>query len=67
MSLGEYVSNIGWALDRLLAAILGWSGKCTVSAECGLSNCVVCKLVKLLLGIDHCVDAARDEGLIKKE
>lgn len=65
MSLGEYIDNVAQTADRFLAALLGWSGKYTVSAECGASRCWICRAVRATLGMKHCLEAARDEGRIK--
>lgn len=54
------------AADRWLARLLGWSGKYTVSAECGASRCSFCKFIRGLLGVRHCIEAALDEGRLKK-
>lgn len=64
----EYAKNILRAKDKLAAALLGWSGRYTVSAECGASDCRFCRSVCWLLNwIDkgHCEGAAKREGLTK--
>lgn len=58
------ISRITRAMDCLLAAMLGFDGRSTVSKECGKSNCVLCKLLcKALhytLEKEHCEkEAAR--------
>lgn len=65
MSPGEYIDNVLMTGDRFLAAILGWSGKYTVSAECSSSKCRICRAVRWLLGVKHCMDAAENEGRLK--
>jgi hypothetical protein len=60
-----YGRNVLLSMDRVMAAVLGWSGMYTVSAQCGKSSCLLCKVVCWLLNrIDpnHCKDAAADEG-----
>jgi len=62
----EYAKKLLKLLDKVMAALLGWSGEYTVSAECGKSNCFLCKwLCTLLNTIDpgHCEGAAKREGL----
>jgi hypothetical protein len=67
---GRYISNICHALDSLLAAVLGWSGRKTVSSECGNqivagNPCRFCRVLCAILGFrifgrwallefDHC-------------
>ena len=62
-----YAKKILKAKDRVFAALIGWSGDYTVSAECGSSkDCAFCKAVCWLLNwIDpgHCEGAAKREGL----
>ena len=67
MSPGEYIDNILLTFDRFIAAVLGWSGKYTVSAECSYSKCRLCRAVRSLLGHKHCMDAAVNEGRIKEK
>lgn len=62
----EYAKNILKAQDRTAAALLGWSGEYTISAECGRSDCRLCKLVCRLLDViqpGHCKGAAEREGV----
>jgi len=51
-------AHIFKAQDRLLAAMLGWDGKETVSRECGKSECrfckIICKLLHKFLEPNHC-------------
>lgn len=61
----RYLDNVLLSSDRFLAALLGWSGKYTVSAECGASRCSFCNAIRWLLGDKHCDDAALDEGRLK--
>lgn len=65
MSPGEYIDNVLMTGDRFLAALLGWSGKYTVSAECAAARCWFCCAIRAILGINHCAKAAQDEGLIE--
>ena len=61
----EYGKNLMSTMSRVMAAVLGWTGKFTTSAQCGKSNCLLCKVACWLLNrIDpnHCADAAADEG-----
>lgn len=61
----QYGRNVLLSMDRVMAAVMGWSGQYTVSAQCGKSECLLCKVVCWLLNrIDpnHCADAASNEG-----
>jgi len=61
----EYAKNILRAKDRAAAALLGYSGKYTISAECGRSECRLCKWVCGFLDLiqpGHCDGAALKEG-----
>ena len=69
LALGQvrYAGNIAHSLDMLLAAMLGWNGRATVSEECGKqiiagNPCrfcrLVCSLLDKFLETDHC----RKEG-----
>lgn len=61
----EYAKGILRSLDRLGAAVFGFSGRYTVSAECGASDCAVCRLLCRFLDLiqpGHCAGAARNEG-----
>lgn len=61
----EYAKNILRAKDKLAAALLGWGGQYTISAECGASECRFCKLLCRFLDMiqpGHCAGAARNEG-----
>jgi hypothetical protein len=63
----EYAKNILRAKDKLAAALLGWSGQHTISAECGASECKLCRAVCALLNMidnGHCEGASRREGKI---
>jgi len=63
-----YAKNLLRSLDRLGAALVGFSGAYTVSAECGArTDCAVCMLVCKFLDLiqpGHCVGAAKKEGLL---
>lgn len=63
-----YAKELGAAMDRLGAAVLGWGGDNTISAECGSRNsdCRFCKFVCWMLNLvqpGHCEGAAKHEGL----
>lgn len=58
------ISRICHAMDRVLAAMLGWDGRSTVSKECGTDDCkfcaVLCRILHRLLEPYHCEkEAAR--------
>lgn len=60
-----YASNICRAMDALLAAMLRWDGRSTVSKECGRSGCRFCRwlcaALNFMLERGHCAkEAARD-------
>lgn len=62
-----YAKDVLRAMDKLGAALLGWSGRYTVSAECGAHPCRFCTLVCWLLDRfqpGHCKGAAAREGSI---
>jgi hypothetical protein len=59
----HYLSNVSRSMDALLASMLGWSGRNTVSNECGMqvvagSPCrfcrVLCAVLSVVLETDHC-------------
>ena len=57
----NYLERVLISMDRLVAAVLGWSGEKTVSAECGDSRCVFCRVLCALLNKlnpNHCAEAA---------
>lgn len=59
-----YATRILLAQDKLVAAVWGWSGLRTISAECGKSECRFCKWVCRMLERaerNHCTDAMKDE------
>ena len=61
----DYAKNILRAKDKLAAALLGWDGRRTLSAECGASDCRFCRAICWTLNwIDHghCAGAAAREG-----
>lgn len=67
MDENEYGKNVLRAMDKVLAATVGFSGFFTLSAECGVSNeSPWMGLRKILDMIDpgHCEGAAKNEGLI---
>jgi len=59
----EYISNVSRAMDSLLAALLGWDGRSTVSKECGRSNCrfclILCAVLDVVLKKGHCKEEAQ--------
>lgn len=61
-----YGKDLLRAMDKLGAALLGWGGKYTVSAECGSrkAECSLCRFVCRLL---HLVDPGHCEGAAKRE
>lgn len=61
----DYARNVLRSMDKLLAALMGFTGRWTLSAELGAGS----KFQWLRRGLDsiqkdHCAKAARDEGLI---
>ena len=63
-----YAKDCLRAQDKLMAALLGWGGAYTVSAECGSrrKDCRFCTLVCRALNLiqpGHCEGAAKNEGL----
>lgn len=71
LATGEwvYAKNILRAKDKIAAALLGWSGDHTISAECGAdTGCRFCRVVCWLLNKiqpGHCEGAALREGTKK--
>ena len=64
----HYAKDILRAQDKLMAALLGWGGDHTVSAECGSrqAGCRFCQAACRLLDLiqpGHCAGAAKNEGL----
>lgn len=63
----DYAKNAIRALDKTAAAFLGFSGKFTVSAECGRVDSGwpsdLGKIIDAMLGAGHCDAAARREGI----
>ncbi len=60
-----YAKDILRAMDKLGAAVMGWSGRYSVSAECGRSECRLCRVLCWLLDLvqpGHCKGAAEREG-----
>lgn len=65
----EYAKQCLKAQDKLTAALFGWGGDYTVSAECGSrqKDCKLCKMLCAFLNKlqpGHCEGAAKNEGLI---
>jgi hypothetical protein len=61
----RYIANVMHSMDMLLAAMLGWDGRSTVSKECGreivwqiVKPCrfcrVICRLLDFFIKVDHC-------------
>lgn len=64
----SYGKDILRASDKLTAAVLGFSGFYTLSAECGAATTQPWIGLRWLLDkiqIGHCEGAAKNEGLIK--
>lgn len=63
-----WAKNIFRAGDKTVAAVLGFSGFYSLSAECGAGVTRGCKVGRVLIdavfGAGHCVGAAKDEGLL---
>lgn len=62
----DYGKNVLRAMDKTLAAVLGFSGFFTLSAECGVSNEKPWVWLRWLLDRiqpGHCEGAAKNEGL----
>ena len=63
-----YGKNVLRSMDKVLAAVLGFSGYFTLSAECGVANSQPWIALRWLLDkiqAGHCEGAAKNEGLIK--
>lgn len=59
-----YVKNLYRAMDKLGAALLGFSGEFTLSAECGSTECWPCAVLCRFLNLfqkNHCKGAAQKE------
>lgn len=65
--VSAWVRNVFRAMDCLGAAVLGFTGRHTVSAECGARpGCVLCGLLCRFLDWvqpGHCAGAAKAEGV----
>ena len=62
-----YGKDVLRAMDKVLAAVCGFSGYFTLSAECGVTEKQPWVLLKNLLNKiqqNHCEGAAKNEGLI---
>lgn len=62
----DYASDVLRAMDKVLAAVLGFSGFFTLSAECGVATTQPWVLLRKLLDAlqpGHCAWAANHEGL----
>jgi len=67
MEENVYGKDVLRAMDKLLAAVLGFSGFFTLSAECGISRDTPWIQLRWLLNKIqpfHCEGAAKKEGLI---
>ena len=65
-----YAKNILRAMDKTLAAVLGFSGFFTLSAECGVATAQPWVALRWLLNkiqSGHCEGAAQNEGLTFKK
>lgn len=63
----DYGKNLLRAMDKTLAALLGFTGYYTLSAECGVSPHPLAILLRKALDLiddGHCVGAAKNEGLL---
>lgn len=63
-----YGKNVLRAMDKVLAAVLGFSGYYTLSAECGIATQAPWIHLRWLLDkiqAGHCEGAAKNEGLLK--
>ena len=60
----QYTANVSHSMDMLLAALMGWDGRSTVSKECGRSPCKLCRflcaVLDRILEKDHCAKEARE-------
>lgn len=61
----QYADNMLRSMSRTFAALCGYSGRYSMSAECGMRLNEFSKLVDFLLGKGHCESQARIEGLIR--
>lgn len=67
MEENAYGKDVLRAMDKLLAAVLGFSGFFTLSAECGVTEkqpWILLKTILNLIQAGHCEGAAKNEGLI---
>lgn len=63
-----YGKNLLRAMDKVLAALVGFDGYHTLSAECGVSTHPLAVLLRRALDLiqpGHCVGAAKNEGLLR--
>lgn len=63
----EYGKNLLRAMDKVLAALVGFDGYHTLSAECGVSSHPLARALRWVLDLiqaGHCVEAAKNEGLL---
>ena len=65
-----YTRDLLRAMDKTCAALFGWGGFYTISAECGSrrKHCRFCRMVQKLFELigqpEHNVEAAKNEGLL---
>lgn len=69
IALGSaWAKNVFRAGDKTLAAVLGFSGFHSLSAECGAGDSLLCRallpVIDHVFGEGHCIGAARNEGLL---
>lgn len=65
-----YGKNVLRAMDKTLAAVLGFGGYFTLSAECGVATSAPWTWLRKLLNkiqAGHCEGAAKNEGLLAEE
>ena len=66
ITLSPHIGEVITALDKFIAATLGWSGRYTVSAQCAVSTTLPARMLRSVLNAimaDHCENAAKSEGL----
>lgn len=67
LKLSPHVIEVTDALNRFIAATLGWSGKHKVSSECAVSTTLPARMLHDLLNsieTNHCENSAKREGLL---
>lgn len=69
MEENVYGKDVLRAMDKLLAAVLGFSGYFTLSAECGVADRAPWVQLRRILNkiqVGHCEGAAAKEGLTRE-